>query len=188
MSPKLDEKFCLSSWYARALKSNWRGHCHQTYGGLEWLQLFLAVGSTPPKLVEIVNRHISSVIREDASRVASCELQPAATVREGANRHEARAPHKISDGKKLRKEAKELQSKMQAEEKRWRDGVSRMSKKSWCALVNEVDFAWKIAIDVSNANGHPYKNREGALVSPQKDRKPLVEAVLQEWRSDIASQ
>ena len=110
---------------------------------LEWLQLFLAIGSITPDLVALVNGHINDVIRREAAREPTRDQLQGARLSErnlaiadGTDSANAPPPrgvqHKVVEAKKLRKEyAKKKLEFLTAEQDWWRGRGRQYSDREW---------------------------------------------------------
>ncbi len=53
-----------------------------------------------------------------------------------------------------------------------------MPREMWNHLMKDANDKWGHAITVSDAAGHPYFNRAGESVNPEKDKDSIVHRAL----------
>ena len=106
--------------FGRTVASCFRTYCFQRFGGLGWVHWYAALGDVSPELVKLVQEHISRVIRTEARSepTAAATGDPRLSARSAAMRAGENAPplrgvqHAVTLGKKLRKEAKNLDNRI----------------------------------------------------------------------------
>ena len=85
----------------------------------------------------------------------------------------------MSEGKRLRDSAKLIDKEIKRQEEMHPQDPHRLSWRRWQVLLQERKEAWDRAEEVSDAAGHPYKNRDGVWVNGA--RADLVSRCLREW-------
>ena len=122
--------------YNRSIASNWTVYCFQSFGGMEWLQLYLATGRVSDALVKLVNDHIETVIRRETQRDPTRDQLPGPrlsernqAIAEGVDPADAPplrgVQHKVAEAKQLRKRYIAEKKKLNAADEEWRQGRDR---------------------------------------------------------------
>ncbi len=154
----------------RTLESYYRRQQYDDYGGREWCNILIALGTVPERIVHVMNEIA-------AERRASWDAEDRATPQVPSHKpytslkREAREDpdqvmgirHKTTAAMELRKKAHGLGVKIKKEEAKWEKGESKMGIYAWQGLLGARDKAWGEAEAVSDKMGEPHKHRKGEM-------------------------
>ena len=120
--------------FNKTLRSNWRVHCFEQHGGIEWLHIFIAIGGITDRIVALANAHIDSV------KQARPNKEPRQLKRNQRGGDAAPSPprgvrHKVSEGKlrrkKITKDIKRIEKELGNLESRWTHHRNRWAWDEW---------------------------------------------------------
>ena len=141
--------------FNRAVSSRFQAYCYQIFGGMQWLQIFVALGCIPNRVVIYVNQHIAYVLaREKTGRNPSfypTEGIPGprlsernAAIASGVAPEDAPpirgVQHKVAESNKLRKHYKRTKKAYEAAVASWEAGRGPwLSFSKWQRWQREVE-------------------------------------------------
>ena len=138
-------RFTTQESFSRNIDPYYRKFQKKMYGGREWMNIILALGTIDETIVAKMNE----IVRERTERGDPLHPRrehqlPAA---ERAPRTVQGVDHHISKGKRLRLQAKEIDKQIQIANRAWeRSGRRHYTRSQWEALLAERERAWDEAI------------------------------------------
>lgn len=162
------------------------------------------MGQLPPRLVEIVQDVVNEKIRKEGGRepdIDSTRLPPPPRLSQralAAAQGQEVGPvlgvqHRLSAAKQARENARLLEKHFMAYSARWQKDATRNpamwqrnhpASAEWWHQKQQVDQAWDEAERLSQASGHPYKNRRGETVNARPDMS-IVNLALRRYEQEI---
>ena len=143
----MQARFATNEQITRNVDPYYRFFQKKMYGGREWMNIILAIGTIDHVILAKMNA-ITQMRTEDAAR------NPLPQRRDHHLPKDERAPrdkqgidHKTSEGKRLRAHAKKLDKDIAKADADWYAGRgSQYTRRQWQALLDEGDAAWDEAV------------------------------------------
>ena len=149
---KVQERYRTEEKRARNLDPYYRRFQKQMYGGREWMNIIMAIGT----IDDIIVQKMNEIVRERTRAAQEAQQQnPLQQRRESQLPRSERAPrtvqgvaHQVSEGKRLRAEAKMLDKQIQRAWKAWEDRGQRWNRgwDEWQGLLRAREAAWDEAM------------------------------------------
>ena len=123
--------------------SCFRTALYERFGGLPWVQWFLAIGDLPDDLFNLATEYNLAKVREanrEPRRENAPHPNPKLAPRAHAASHGLPLPnkqgvqHELTQAKKARKQARYVSSQVEAAEAAWSSGTSSMRSWEWRSL------------------------------------------------------
>ena len=140
---ELKSRCATSNAYNRTVLSNFRTALYERFGGLPWVQWFLAIGDLPDDLFSLATEYNLAKVREanrEPRRENAPHPYPKLAPRALAASHGHALPdkkgvqHRLTQAKKARKQARYVSSQVVSAETAWSLGCSSMRSWEWRAL------------------------------------------------------
>ena len=144
----MQERYKTEEKRARNIDPYYRRFQKQMYGGREWMNIIMAIGT----IDDIIVAKMNDIVRE---RTRAARADPLHQRRdhhfpksERAARTVQGVDHHISEGKSLRSEAKKLDKQIQRAQEAWenRQEPYRGSWEQWNGLLRARNAAWDEAL------------------------------------------
>jgi hypothetical protein len=136
---------CSRYKYKEQINRNWRSNLKSAmfnmFGGQLWVRIVIALGDVDNDMVRIVNNIVAEKIRARESREPTLTPTVKAQVcpRESDTNRTHGVQHRVSEAKRTRTSAKQLQKKVQTEMVAWRQGRCSMTWEAWEQLQGEAE-------------------------------------------------
>ena len=172
------QRASAKDFYERSLKSYWKTAVFNRYGGEIWLFTLIATGRVHSISVQIVNDIIAQRIHEKAGREPisdPAQVPPSDAPASSRGQEVKGVQHQKNVTGRLRDTARYADKKWKRHDDRWwdtakRGRISRADEDWWkgesAALKQEADRQWTEAKEESMKAGHPFKDRDGTMVTP----------------------
>lgn len=175
---------------ARDLASKHRVACYERFGGLEWMEMIIALGHLDDLALACMNQAMAErVAKKREEAVAKGIEWGASASSRGRDPLEVRGvQHKKSGAKVLREQAKRLQRTLQKEDEKWERGDRRNAMAGWLYYQKkrELEGMWDAAEEASQRAGVEYTDRFGKTHFPKKSSDSLVGRALEIYRESMA--
>ena len=165
---------------SRMVTSAWRKQQYLDFGGAMWCNFVIALGEASDGLVDFVNDEQMAGMQANLQGKQRSQALAAA---QGKKQKRVDRPHEelgimhvVSEAKKAREAAKQLDKKIAAETSAWK---SKMGWKEWNDLLASRDVAWDHAENLSITAGFKFKNRRGDWWCTEP--VDIVGIVLRRW-------
>ena len=164
-------------FYNRSMRSYWRNVVFDRYGGEIWLLTLIATGRVHSISVDIVNDIFAQRIREKARREPvrdPAQLAPSDAPASSRGQEVKGVQHKKNVTGQLREAARLADKKWKWCNAEWSKaslGRLRREDEDWwrrtsAAFKQQADRLWAEATEESMKAGHPFKDRDGTMVTP----------------------
>ena len=164
-------------FYERSMRSYWRNVVFNCYGGEIWLLTLIATGRVHPISVDIVNDIFAQRIREKAGREPVSDpalLAPSDAPASSRGQEVKGVQHQKNATGQLRDAARHADKKWwQCDADWWKASRERLSRqdadwwrRTYAQFKQDADQLWAEAKEQSMNAGHPFKDRDGTMVTP----------------------
>ena len=145
---KVRERYSTQESISRNIDPYYRFFQKQMYGGREWMNIILAIGTIDEFILGKMNEIVQE--RTQAARAAADPLQQRRDHRkpraERTRQDMQGVDHKVSEGKRLRAEAKKKDKEVEQAEEAWQSGRYWGNWEQWRELLAARTYAWDEAI------------------------------------------
>ena len=160
------EQFKTQESFSRNIDPYYRRFQKNMYGGREWMNIILALGTIDETIVTKMNEIVKQ--RTEAAHPLLQRRDHMLPKAERAPRTVQGVDHHLSEGKKLRMHAKAIDRRIQAANRDWeRNRRSQYTAYGWRLLLEEREQAWNEAICSTPARFVAKVSQTPAGVNPQ---------------------